>query len=153
MRVAMETPVNRCTISRNTNSFLCLQLLCVLLFFFFLLPATFRWHQLFSVCHAASLLEAWENDRAFKEKELCRMGLVNEPGGNRGGSASHREAGEGWRQLRSIQRVGWKLCRAIPGVLGRQCPWCMGKSRSFPFHLLWLSLEAAVSRSDVSEGR
>lgn len=97
-------------------------------FLFVFLPAT----PLFGVCHAASLLEAQENDRRFKEKELCRMSLVNEPGGNWGGSASCRgAAGEGWRQLRAIQGVGWKQCRVVPG------PWedavlAMGKSQ-FPF--------------------
>lgn len=76
------------------------------------------------------------------------MSLVNEPGGNWGGSASPRGAGEGWRQLRAIQGVGWKRCHAVPG------PWedaalAMGKSQSFPF--LGLSLEAAVPCSDVSK--
>lgn len=51
---------------------------------------------------------------------------------------------EGRRQLVAIQGVGWERCRAIPGVSGRHCRCCRGKSRSFPFRLLGLSLEAAV---------
>lgn len=47
------------------------------LFFFPLLPSGGV-----VVCHAASPLEAWENNRTFKETELCRLSSVNEAGGS-----------------------------------------------------------------------
>lgn len=52
---------------------------------------------------------------------------------------------EGWRQLVAIQGVGWEQsCAVLESQEDSPCCYCVGKSQSFPFCLLGLSLEAAV---------
>lgn len=67
---------------RHQSQYKSFSMFAAFFFSFFFSPCYDQVASLSSVCHTASLLEAWENNGTLKETQLCRLSWVNEAGGD-----------------------------------------------------------------------